>query len=59
MGAEPSSRPFRTDASLDAERTTRDAVAPFLRSRGFTDVVDDTKVAGTARDEKADLEEFR
>lgn len=51
MGGEPSSRPFRTDASLDAELATRDAVAPFLRSRGFTDVVDHTKVAGTAREQ--------
>lgn len=51
MGAEPPPRTFRTEASLDAERTTRDAVAPFLRGRGFTDVVDDTKVAGTAREQ--------
>lgn len=51
MRTEPSSRPFRTDASLDAERTTRDAVAPFLRSRGFSDVVEENKVAGTAREQ--------
>jgi 5-methylcytosine-specific restriction protein A len=28
-------REFRTPASLDAERKTRDAVAPFLERRGF------------------------
>lgn len=51
MGSEPPSRQFRTEASLDAELTTRDAVAPFLRSRGFTNVIDETKVAGTAREQ--------
>lgn len=51
MGSEPSSRQFRTEASLDAELTTRNAVATFLRSRGFTNVIDDTKVAGTAREQ--------
>lgn len=48
MSTGGASRPFRTEASLAAELATRDKVAPFLRSRGFTDVVDDRNVAGTA-----------
>jgi hypothetical protein len=51
MGSTSSSRPFRTEASLEAELKTRDAVAPFLRRRGFTDVVNHRKVAGTAREQ--------
>ena len=42
------SRPFRGPDSISAEALTRDAVVRFLRSRGFTEVVDNRKVAGTA-----------
>jgi 5-methylcytosine-specific restriction protein A len=37
-----SKRTFRTQASLDAEAVSRDAVAPFLTSRGYK-VVDDNR----------------
>lgn len=41
-------RPFRTDASLTAERATRARIVPLLRSRGFTDLVDTRERHGTA-----------
>jgi 5-methylcytosine-specific restriction protein A len=42
------SRKFRSDASLEAERITRDAIVPFLRQRGFDEVTDHRTVRGTA-----------
>lgn len=41
-------RAFRKPESFEAERLSRDAVAPFLRSRGFSVEDDHRKVAGTA-----------
>ena len=42
-------REFRGQASLDAERITREAVAPFLRERGFVEVEDRRTVTGSAQ----------
>jgi 5-methylcytosine-specific restriction protein A len=39
-------RPFRTLASLDAEKVTRDAVQPFLERCGFTKVEDQSRRYG-------------
>lgn len=41
-------RKFRSDASLEAERITRDAIVPFLRQRGFDEVADHRTVRGSA-----------
>jgi 5-methylcytosine-specific restriction protein A len=41
-------RKFRNEASLEAEQVTRDAIVPFLRQRGFEDVIDHRVVRGTA-----------
>jgi len=41
-------RKFRTEASLDAEALTRNAVAPFLKARGFTEINEYRRVTGTA-----------
>lgn len=51
MDSTSPSRSFRTQASLEAELKTRDAVVPFLCRRGFTNVVDDRTVAGTATEQ--------
>lgn len=41
-------RPFRTDESIHAEKITREAVTPFLAGRGFKEIHDRRKIAGTA-----------
>lgn len=41
-------RKFRSEESLEAERITRDAIVPFLRQRGFDEVVDHRTVRGSA-----------
>lgn len=41
-------RPFRTDDSTHNELITRDAVVPFLASRGFQDIRESRRTAGTA-----------
>ena len=41
-------RPFRSEASLNAETEARNAVAPFLASRGYRFLNDKKNVAGTA-----------
>lgn len=41
-------RPFRSEASLTAEREARDAVAPFLSSRDYRVLDDKKNTAGTA-----------
>jgi 5-methylcytosine-specific restriction enzyme A len=48
---EKAKRPFRGDASIAAEGISRDAVIPFLRSRGFTNVSEVRKVAGSATEQ--------
>ena len=48
MSVEAKKRPFRSDASLAAEREARDAVAPFLSSRGYRVLEDQKNTAGTA-----------
>jgi 5-methylcytosine-specific restriction protein A len=45
---EKKQRPFRGDESIAAEQISRDAVMPFLNSRGFTQLEDRRKVAGSA-----------
>lgn len=41
-------RQFRGEESIQAEKITRDAVAPFLADCGFQAIDDDRKVAGSA-----------
>lgn len=41
-------RPFRTDDSTHNELITRDAVVPFLACRGFQDIRESRRTAGTA-----------
>lgn len=41
-------RQFRSQASLDAEHVSRDAIAPFLSERGFVVLDDHRKIAGSA-----------
>lgn len=48
MSTESKKRAFRSDASLNAEQEARDAVVPFLASRGFQSIREERNVAGTA-----------
>lgn len=48
MSTETTKRPFRSDASVVAEREAREAVAPFLSSRGYRILDDKKNTAGTA-----------
>jgi len=41
-------RQFRTDASIEAEKSTRDAVIPLLLSYGFSQVTDERTIRGTS-----------
>lgn len=41
-------RPFRTEASIEAESLTRASVVPLLRSRGFDDFTEHREKRGTA-----------
>lgn len=41
-------RPFRTDDSTHSELVTRNAVVPFLASRGFQNIRESRRIAGTA-----------
>lgn len=45
------SRPFRSTASLRAEEVSRDLIRPFLMSRGFRNVLDRRKTAGTSQEQ--------
>jgi len=45
------SRQFRTNASLRAEKISRNLIKPFLESRGFGNVRDERKPAGTAQEQ--------
>jgi hypothetical protein len=38
-------RAFRTPESIEAERITRPMIAPFLRSKGYTHLVDSYNLA--------------
>lgn len=42
------SRPFRTDESLEAEQTTRKMIPEFLLSKGFREVKNNHRLAGTS-----------
>ena len=44
-------REFRGAESIAAEKISRDAVEPFLKSRGFTEIEDTRKVSGTATEQ--------
>jgi 5-methylcytosine-specific restriction enzyme A len=48
MSTKQTKRPFRSSASLEAEQITRDAVEPFLTSRGFIVADQEIKRTGTA-----------
>lgn len=48
MSVATKNRPFRSDASLSAEREARDAVVPFLNSRGYRVLENKENIAGTA-----------
>lgn len=46
-----STRAFRSEDSITAERVTRDSVAPFLAERGFEVLEDKRNVTGTATEQ--------
>lgn len=48
MSPQTAKRAFRSEPSLAAEREARDAVAPFLASRGYRVLEDQRNTAGTA-----------